>query len=298
MPQIEQSKNQKLISVAIIGKPNAGKSSLLNKILNKKLSIVTPKPQTTRSIITGILTVNNTQIILLDTPGLFKPERKIEKSMTRLASSSLQGADIVAFIIDASKDINNDHLKILQQIKNMHIKPIFLLNKIDLTKLHLSSIKKQIMNIYTEESHFFEISATQGKNIDFFINYLTKIAKKSPWLYNKDDFTNLSLKFIAAEITREKLLIELEEELPYRLTVETEKWQNIKNESEIIIHQVIYVPKISHKIIILGKKGSKIKIIGTKAREEIGKLFQKKIHLFLFIKIKNWEDKNNNPELT
>ncbi len=284
---------QKLLSVCIIGKPNAGKSTLLNKIIGQRISIVTPKVQTTRSIITGVVTIGDTQLILFDTPGIFKAKKRLEKAMVKCAWSSLNSADIIVLILDSGAKIDEMMDTIILRIKELGKKVVFLLNKIDLhPKYYLDNLNYLIKNC--PDSHKFNISALTGHGIDGFIEFLKNNAQKANWLYEKDDITNLSMRFLASEITREQLFLKLHQELPYNLTVENESWQN-KSEGSVKINQTIIVSKESYKNMIIGQKGEKIKEIGTKARINIEELLGVKIHLFLFVKVrKSWEE---NPEL-
>lgn len=283
---------QKTVSICIIGKPNAGKSSLLNCLINQKISIVTPKVQTTRSIITGVITVEDTQIIILDTPGIFEPKKQLEKAMVKCAWSSLYSADIVALIIDSTKALTQIDNVIFERLKSQAITPLFLLNKIDLASSEITHIKSYIMEQFASAT-ILEISVIQRKNIDNLLDHIKQQAKLVPWSFDKDDITNLSYNFLSAEITREQLFLQLHEELPYNLTVHTELWQENADKS-VKINQVIVVSRESYKTIILGKNGSMIKEIGTVARKEMEKSFGFKVHLFLFVKVREtWE---NNPE--
>lgn len=281
--------SQKTISLCIIGKPNAGKSSLLNKLIGQKISIVTNKVQTTRSIITGIVTIKDTQLIILDTPGIFEPKKQLEKAMVRCAWSSLHGVDLVLLIIDSTKPIDQFTLQILKKLQNLKINLIFLLNKIDIPSQYIEEIENIIRSQFID-ANIFKISVLNGENINNLLNYIQSQAELSPWLYEEDDVTNLPMRFLAAEITREQLFLNLHQELPYNLTVQTEMWQE-NNDKSIKIHQVIVVSKNSYKTIILGNNGCKIKEIGSKARIEMQLAFDCKIHLFLFVKVRElWEN--------
>ncbi|WP_341789661.1 GTPase Era [Rickettsia endosymbiont of Polydrusus tereticollis] len=283
---------QKTVSVCIIGRPNSGKSTLLNKLIGQKISIVTPKVQTTRSIITGIVTIKDTQIILYDTPGIFEPKSRLEKAMVRCAWSSLHSADIVMLIIDSLKPLDKITLEILKKLSSLKITPVFLLNKIDVTSKYFADIQAMLTADHPE-SLVFPISALVGKNIDELLEYIISQARPSPWLYEEDDMTDLPMRFLAAEITREQLFLNLHQELPYKLTVQTEGWEE-RGDKSVKIHQVIVVTRESYKIIILGKNGSKIKEIGAQARQEMEQFFNCKVHLFLFVKVRElWED---NPD--
>ncbi|WP_341752170.1 GTPase Era [Candidatus Tisiphia endosymbiont of Piscicola geometra] len=281
--------SQKTISLCIIGKPNAGKSSLLNKLIGQKISIVTNKVQTTRSIITGIVTIKDTQLIILDTPGIFEPKKQLEKAMVRCAWSSLHGVDLVLLIIDSTKPIDQFTLQILKKLQTLKINLIFLLNKIDIPSQYTEEIENIIRSQFID-ANIFKISVLNGENINNLLNYIQSQAELSPWLYEEDDVTNLPMRFLAAEITREQLFLNLHQELPYNLTVQTEMWQE-NNDKSIKIHQVIVVSKNSYKTIILGNNGCKIKEIGSKARIEMQLAFDCKIHLFLFVKVRElWEN--------
>ncbi|MDD9335772.1 MAG: GTPase Era [Rickettsiaceae bacterium] len=281
--------SQKTISLCIIGKPNAGKSSLLNKLIGQKISIVTNKVQTTRSIITGIVTIKDTQLIILDTPGIFEPKKQLEKAMVRCAWSSLHGVDLVLLIIDSTKPIDQFTLQILKKLQTLKINLIFLLNKIDSPSEYLEEIENTLKSQFID-NYILKTSVLSGKNINKLLNYIQSQAKESPWLYEEDDVTNLPMRFLAAEITREQLFLNLHQELPYNLTVQTEMWQE-NNDKSIKIHQVIVVSKNSYKTIILGNNGCKIKEIGSKARIEMQLAFDCKIHLFLFVKVREfWEN--------
>lgn len=280
---------RKTLSISIIGKPNAGKSTLLNRIIGEKISIVTPKVQTTRSVITGIITLEETQLILLDTPGIFQPKKKLEKSMVRAAWSSINSVDVIVLIIDSSSKLDDQTRDIIERISTLNKKTVFLINKIDLkSKFFLDNL------LFLEKSNpqakIFNISALNGKGIEEFLAYLKSNAKKSEWSYEEDEMTSLPSRFLATEITREQLFMNLQQELPYNLTVESENWQTQKDGS-VKINQVIIVAKDSYKNIIVGKNGEMIKKISTASRINIQKLIGGKVHLFLFVKVrKNWED--------
>lgn len=285
---IEQNR-LKSLSVCIVGKPNAGKSTLMNLLIGQKLSIVTPKVQTTRSIITGIVTIDDTQIILFDTPGIFEPKKKLEKAMVRCAWSSLSSADIITLIIDSTVTLDDMMKTIIKRLSAVGKPIVFLMNKIDTKSKHY--MDNMLFIEKTQPlARIFNISALKNKNVDSFLNYLKDSAKNDGWMYEKDDMTNLSSRFLATEITREQLFLQLHQEIPYYLTVEHESWKE-QEDGSIKIGQVIIVGRDIHKNMVIGKKGARIKEIGTKARENIQDLIGAKIHLFLFVKVKeNWED--------
>ena len=283
---------KKSLSVCIIGKPNAGKSTLLNHIIGQKISIVTPKVQTTRSIITGIITIDDIQLVLFDTPGIFEPKKKLEKAMVRCAWSSLNSANIIVLIIDSAAKLDDMTKEIVKRISSLGKPIVFLMNKIDLrSKYFLDNIS--FIDEESPGSKTFNISALNGNGIPSFIDYLKENATNTGWMYEEDDMTNLPARFLASEITREQLFLQLEQELPYNLTVEYETWEE-KPDASVKVSQVIIVTRDSHKNMIIGKNGSRIKAVGSAARVNIEKLLGHKVHLFLFVKVrKNWED---NPE--
>jgi len=280
---------QKFLSICIIGRPNAGKSTLLNIIIGQKISIVTPKVQTTRSIITGIVTIEDTQLILFDTPGIFEPKKKLEKAMVRCAWSSLNSADLIVLIIDSSTKLDDQTQKIIKRLRDLDKQIVFLLNKIDIkSKYYFENM--QYLEETFKSAKIFNISALNGDGLSSFLDFVKSKAKKSDWLYEEDDMTNLPIRFLAAEITREQLFLKLHQELPYNLTVESESWE-VQADGSVKVNQVIIVARDAYKMIILGKKGEMIKEIGTKSRLNIEKLAGCKIHLFLFVKVRSrWED--------
>ncbi len=284
---------KKSLSICIVGKPNAGKSTLLNKIIGQKLSIVTPKVQTTRSIITGIVTLDDTQLVLFDTPGIFEPKRRLEKAMVRCAWSALSSADMIVLIIDSSGRLDEMMQEIVKRISSVGKKLVILMNKIDLQSKYYVENMSFVQQVIPQ-ARIFNISALSGNGIDGFLAFLKESATDSGWMYEEDDITNLPARFLASEITREQLFLQLHQELPYNLTVECESWQTHKDGS-VKVNQVIIVGRDIHKNMIIGKNGSKIKEIGSIARANIEELLGMKIHLFLFVKVReNWED---NPEL-
>ncbi len=282
-------KEQKILTVSIIGKPNAGKSTLLNCLVGQKISIVTHKVQTTRNVIRGILTDNNIQIVFIDSPGIFEAKRRLERSMVRAAWSSVVGSDLVIVIIDVNAKFDDEIKTIIERIISQKLDHILILNKVDLISPNTQGNVKAIEEYY-KDTRILQVSAKSEKGINNLLDYLKSKSYYGGFLYPEEDVTNASSKFIAAEITREKLFLNLDEEIPYRLTVDTELWHE-KHDGSIEIRQVIIVTRDTYKTIILGKNGSKIKIIGTQARKEIDDALGIKCHLFLFVKVrKDWED--------
>ncbi len=281
--------------VNLVGVPNSGKSTLINKLVGKKISIVSHKVQTTRFCIRGICNVDLTdklksQIIFVDTPGMFLPKRRLEKAMVNAAWSELNLTDKVVYIHDVLKKIDNNTKEIIEKIFEIKSDVILILNKIDLLpKDDLLKKISEIKNLYNFEETFL-ISAKNGSGCNKLIEYLAQKMPPHSFFYDENTISDLPQSILASEITREKLFKNLNQELPYNLTVETEKWVVNPDES-VNIQQTIYINKQSYKPIILGKQGQNIKRIGTLARKELEKLLDCKIHLFLHIKLKkNWMD--------
>ena len=281
--------------VNLIGVPNSGKSTLINKLIGKKISIVSHKVQTTRFCIRGIYNFNLTnklksQIIFVDTPGIFLPKRRLEKAMVSAAWSELNLTDKVVFIHDVSKRLDKNSKEIIEQIFKIKTDLLLVLNKIDLLpKERILTRISEIKNLYNFEETFL-ISAKNGSGCNKLIKYLANKMPAHSFFYDENTITDLPHSILAAEITREKLFKNLNQELPYNLTVETEKW-DVNSDESVNIHQIIYINKQSFKPIILGKQGQNIKKIGTVSRKELEKLLETKVHLFLHIKFKkNWMD--------
>lgn len=279
--------------IAIIGSPNVGKSTILNQVIGNKISIVSPKVQTTRTTLKGIYNQGDAQLVFVDTPGIFTPKRTLEESIVSTAWNGIQGIDIVLVVIDAVRGICADTQEIIKKLKEIKIEPILVINKRDLiTKEKL----KRLLDECSKEKIFksiFAVSALKNEAMENLLNYLTEKAPEHEWYFPEDQMTTASARLIASEITREKLFLNLSDELPYNLTVETEKWEEQKNGS-IKINQVIFVARNTHKQIILGSSGKMIKKVGMLARKEIEELFGCAVHLYLFVKVR--EDWFNDPE--
>lgn len=276
--------------VAIIGAPNAGKSTLLNAMVGQKISIVTHKVQTTRAQIKGIWTDATTQAVFIDTPGIFTDaKRPLEKAMVQCAWNSLEDVDLILFVVDASKKINDDVLMIVEKLKQMKTKSALVLNKVDQIKDKKELLELSLQfNTPTAFDHTFMISALQADRVADILTYLKTQLPKNPWFYPDDQVSDFSERFLSAEVTREKLFLFLHEEIPYNLTVETEAWENFDN-GDIKIDQVIYVTNENQRKIILGKGGEMIKKVGQASRKELSDMFGAKVHLKLFVKVaENW----------
>lgn len=278
---------QRCMKVAFAGVPNAGKSSLMNRLIGEKISIVSPKVQTTRDIIKGILIEGDTEIIIIDTPGIFIPKESLllERKIVKTAWSGIREADAVFVIIDSSEGINGKVKSLVESIKNKHDRINFILNKVDLiSKPKLLELAQKIQELYPDFDKLFMVSAKKGDNLDKLKKYLIDIAPQSPWIFTEDEITDAPMKFLASEITREKLFNELRDDMPYSVDVQTEKWEDFDN-GDIKIQQVIKVFKDSQKGIILGKNGQRLKQVGELSKQEISKFFGRKVHLFLFVQV-------------
>ncbi|WP_292900099.1 GTPase Era [Nitratireductor sp.] len=279
--------------VALIGAPNAGKSTLLNQLVGAKVSIVTHKVQTTRAIVRGIATHENAQIVFIDTPGIFNPRRTLDRAMVTTAWGGAKDADIVALLIDAERGIKGDAAAILEKLKDVAQPKILILNKIDRVKRETLLELAARANEAVEFERTFMISALQGAGCNDLLAHLSERLPKGPWYYPEDQLSDLPMRQLAAEITREKLFLRLHQELPYAIHVETEKWEERKDGS-VRIDQVVYVERDSQKKIVLGHKGAAIRAVGQAAREELAGILEQKVHLFLFVKVR--EGWGNDPE--
>ncbi len=276
--------------VALIGEPNAGKSTLLNRMVGAKVSIVTHKVQTTRARIRGVAIEGDAQIVFVDTPGLFAPRRRLDRAMVAAAWSGAADADIVVLLVEAHRGVTAG-VKVILEALNERAggRPVALaINKIDKVKADkLLALTKELNDLY-DFTETFMISAEKGHGVDTLRKWLAAELPKGPWLYPEDQIADLPLRMIAAEITREKLTLRLHQELPYQLTVETENWEDRKDGS-VKIDQLIYVMRDGHKGILLGHKGETIKAVGKAAREELEEFLGRKVHLFLQVKVRpNW----------
>ena len=276
--------------VALVGAPNAGKSTLMNRLMGTKVSIVTHKVQTTRARIIGVLTHENAQIVFVDTPGIFAPRRRLERAMVAAAWGGAADADVIVLLVDVSEKSLDHALRIIDGLKEAGRKAVLALNKIDLVKRDvLLGITEQLTatGVFTDT---FMISALNGSGVNDLVPHLAAMVPKGPWLYPADHLTDMNDRLFAAEITREKLFLRLHQELPYALTVETEGWEE-RPDGSVKVDQVIYVERQSQRSIVLGKGGQQIKQVGAASREELAELLGRKVHLFLFVKVRDkWRD--------
>ncbi len=279
--------------VALIGEPNAGKSTLLNKMVGAKVSIVTHKVQTTRARIRGIAIEGASQIVFVDTPGIFRPRRRLDRSMVKAAWGGASDADIVVLLIEAHRGLTEGAQAIIDRLRDEmpRGKPVALaINKIDRVKAEVLLAPAQKVNEAFPFVKTFMISAERGHGVGALREWLAAEVPEGPWFYPEDQIADLPMRMIAAEMTREKLTLRLHEELPYQLTVETEKWED-KPDGSTRIDQIVYVSRDGHKGIVLGNGGETIKAIGTAARAEIAAFLDRKVHLFLQVKVReNWQE--------
>ena len=277
--------------IAVIGSPNSGKSTLINHFIGQKVTIVTRKVQTTRSVIRGICIHEESQLVFSDTPGIFEPKRRLDRAMVEAAWGSSSDADIILFLYDAQKSgIDNGTNKILDELGQSRKKKILVLNKVDLVdNKTLLPLIKNFEAICSFDATFI-VSALTGEGSKEVLSYLAKNLPKGPWLYPEDEITDLPARLLAAEITREQIFMRLHQELPYATTVETEEWTE-RDDGAIVINQIIYLKKAGHKKIVIGKNGSMIKMLGKAARIEIEQILERSVHLFLFVKVREkWMD--------
>jgi len=276
--------------VALIGEPNAGKSTLLNRMVGAKVSIVTHKVQTTRARIRGVAMEGDAQLVFVDTPGIFAPRRRLDRAMVAAAWSGAADADLVVLLVEAHRGVTEGVKVILDALNERAGKrPVALaINKIDKVKADKLLALSQELNTLYNFNETFMISAERGHGVDDLRKWLAAQVPAGPWLYPEDQIADLPLRMIAAEMTREKLTLRLHQELPYQLTVETENWEDRKDGS-VKIDQLIYVMRDGHKGILLGHKGETIKAVGKAAREELEEFLGRKVHLFLQVKVRpNW----------
>jgi GTPase len=276
--------------VALVGAPNAGKSTLLNQLVRAKVSIVTPKVQTTRSRVLGLAVEGTTQLIFVDTPGIFAPKRRLERSMVAAAWAGAQDADIVVLLVDAARGIDADTRRIIDGLKAAGRRAVLALNKVDIVKPEkLLGLADKLSKEGVFEPVFM-ISGLTGSGVDDLRAHLAAALPEGPFLFPEDQLSDLPQRLMAAEATREQVFLQLHDELPYSSTVETESWEEFKNGS-VKISQTIYVQRDSQKAIVLGHEGGQIKRIGARARRELERLFDRRVHLFLFVKVREgWTD--------
>ncbi|MEM9099340.1 MAG: GTPase Era [Pseudomonadota bacterium] len=285
--------------VALIGEPNAGKSTLLNAMVGAKVSIVTHKVQTTRTRIRGVAIHDMAQIVFVDTPGLFRPRRRLDRAMVASAWAGAGDADLVVLMVEAHRGITDGVESILAAMGDQlsaKTQVALAINKIDRVQRDKLLALSAELNDRRDFAATFMISAEKGYGVDDLKSWLAEQLPEGPWHYPEDEISDLPTRLLAAEITREKLTLRLHQELPYQLTVETEAWEDMKN-GDARIEQIIYVTRDGHKGIVLGRKGETIKAVGAEARKDISELLGRKAHLFLTVKTRpNWQDERERYE--
>ena len=276
--------------IAVVGAPNVGKSSLINRLVGTKVSIVSAKVQTTRTRVLGICIAGAVQVIFIDTPGIFQPRRRLDRAMVAAAWGGAGDADHVLLLVDAARGIDDDTRNIIDKLRGSGRRAVLAINKVDIVKkTDLLSLTATLQDpdLFTKT---FMISATSGDGVNDLLAYLAGLLPAGPWLFPEDQVSDMPERLLAAEITREKLYLELHQELPYATTVETESWE-YKPDGSIRISQVVYVERDTQKAIVLGKGGRQIKRIGVKARQELQEIMDTNVHLFVFVKVREkWGD--------
>jgi len=280
-------------SVAIIGAPNAGKSTLVNQMVGSKVSIVSPKVQTTRNRVLGIALYEEAQIILIDTPGLFAPETRLDRAMVSAAWSGASEGDVIAYLFDSNKkSINANDRRTLEKLSDLskNVPILLVLNKVDLIdKTKLLRLASE-MNALCPFRDTFMISAEKGDGVKDVLKYFAGILPKGDWVFDEDQITDMPMRLLAAEITREQVFNQLYQEIPYAITVETEQWEEFDN-GDVRLQQIIHVEKDQQKAIVLGRGGERLKEIGSRSRKELEVIFDRKVHLKLFVRVTDkWKD--------
>ena len=276
--------------VALIGAPNAGKSTLLNQLVGSKVSIVTHKVQTTRALVRGIAIHGKAQVIFVDTPGIFLPRRRLEKAMVSKAWGGAGEADLIALLIDSRKGLTEEEEAIVKRLADVRQPKILILNKVDVADRPKLLELAAVANNQADFDETFMVSALTGDGAGDLMDYFAEHMPMGPWLYPEDQISDLPMRWLAAEVTREKLMLRLHEELPYSLTVETENWKDTRD-GGVRIEQVVFVARESQRKIVLGKGGSAIKAVSMAARKDLADMLERPVHLFLFVKVReNWVD--------
>lgn len=283
--------------VALIGAPNAGKSTLLNAMVGAHVAIVSPKVQTTRARLTGICMVGDTQVAFIDTPGIFQPKRRLDRAMVAAAWSAIQDADMVVLLVDAERAarardrIDSESAEIIAGLKARNVDAVLAINKIDLVPREELLAVVAAHDAAGRFSRVFLIAALTGDGVADLKDYLAAAMPEGPWLYPPDQLSDAPMRLLAAEITREQAFMQLHQELPYGLAVETERWEE-QEDGSARVDQVIFVARENHKGMVVGKKGAKIKGIGEAARHRLEELLGRRVHLFLHVKVKaDWMER-------
>jgi GTPase len=287
---VSEGSAQRCGYVALVGAPNSGKSTLLNQLVGAKVSIVSPKVQTTRSRLLGIVVEGDAQLIFVDTPGIFAPKRRLERAMVAAAWAGAEDADIIVVLVDAARGVDADTRRIFDGLKSAGRRALLALNKIDLVApVELLPLTDRL----AKEGIFdavFMISGLKGDGVGDLRRHLAQRVPQGPWLFPEDQLTDLPQRLIAAEVTREQIFLQLRQELPYAAMVETESWEEGKDGS-VKISQTIHVQRAGQKAIVLGQGGQQIKKIGAQARAELERMLGRRVHLFLFVRVtEDWTE--------
>jgi GTP-binding protein Era len=276
--------------VAVVGEPNAGKSTLLNRLTGAKLSIVTPKAQTTRFRVLGIMMRGGSQVLLVDTPGIFTPRRRLDRAMVAAAWTGVRDADLTLLLVDAKAGATDGVRQIAAALAEQKRRCWLVLNKIDVVAASSLLPLTAALNVLAPFEQTFMVSATTGDGVVALADALAEAMPEGPHLYPDDDLTDLPERLLAAEIVREQIFLQTHEEVPYAATVETENWQE-RNDGSVRIDATVYVARAGHKAILIGERGQRIKAIGARAREELSALLERKVHLFLNVKQRaGWDE--------
>jgi GTP-binding protein Era len=276
--------------IALIGAPNAGKSTLTNALVGSKVAIVTPKVQTTRTLLRGIAMVGNAQLVFIDTPGIFAPKRRLDRAMVTTAWTGAHDADLVGVLIDAKQGLDDEAERVLKQLSEVKQPKVLILNKVDIVDKDKLLALAYAANERVKFESTFMISAMTGDGVEDVKNWFAARVPEGPWHFPEDEVSDAPLRTLASEVTREKLYLKLHQELPYQSTVETEVWKEQKDGS-VRIEQTIYVERESQRKIVLGKGGQSIRNIGAAARRELMEILERPVHLFLFVKVReSWGD--------
>ncbi len=276
--------------VAVLGAPNAGKSTLVNALVGQKVAIVSPKAQTTRARLMGIAIAGDTQMLLVDTPGIFTPNRRLDRAMVKAAWEGADDADRVVLVIDAAAKVGLRVEQVIEGVEARSEPKILVLNKVDIADKEQLLLIAQRLAERLKPERVFMVSATTGDGVDDLRAHLSAAMPEGPWHFPEDQLTDATDRMVAAELTREQLYLQLHAEVPYAAAVETEKWEDRKDGSTVI-HQQILIERDSQKAIVVGKSGARLKAIGTAAREAIGEHLGRKVHLFLHVKVNpRWDE--------
>jgi GTP-binding protein Era len=276
--------------VAIVGAPNAGKSTLVNALVGQKVAIVSPKAQTTRTRLLGVAIEGNAQIMLVDTPGIFEPKRRLDRAMVQAAWGGAADADLIALIVDARAGLGAKVMSIVDGLKSRPEPKLLVLNKVDIAAKDKLLVHTQRLTETLPFEAVFMVSATTGDGVDDLKAALAKRMPQGPWHFPEDQVSDVTERMLAAEVTREQLYLQLHAELPYAAAVETEQYEE-RTDGSVEIHQQILVARPTQRAIVLGKGGSQIKLIGERARTELARLLGRKVHLYLHVKVKaDWAE--------